>query len=136
MACVQKLQLPQPVKDELWASAFHQGWLQCIGFVRAAGALIDGASWPRVPGDAITYASTNVPPGYKWIAKTARVNIRVDDIPIWNSGVPGHIAFVTKVFDSNNFEVAEANLGLGMSGKVRIFPKTVDYPSLIGWLRK
>lgn len=135
--CVYKMSFPanvdQRVKEELYLSANSQGWLQCIGFVRASVART-GSPWAYVSGHAISYSSSNVPPGYTFVRKSAGIMIQVNDIPIWNYDTVGHIAYTTKVYDSNNFQVAEANYGC--SGCARLYNKTISEPALIGWLRK
>lgn len=136
--CVYKMNFPssvdQRVKEELYLSAFSQGWLQCVGFVRASVAR-NGTPWAYVSGHAIDYASTAKPAGYTFVRKNAGIPMQVNDIPIWNYDTVGHIAYTTRVFDSVNFQVAEANYGCG-SGCAIISNKVTTEPALIGWLRK
>ena len=78
--------------------------------------------------------STNVPTGYVFIHKNNGVPIKVNDIPIWDYDTYGHIAYVTRVYDATQFQVAEANWGC--SGCARVNVKYMAEPHLIGWLRK
>ena len=136
--CVQKMQFPtsidNAVKDELYFSAQGNWWLQCVGFARAAADRTNLKAMEHIYGNAIDYASFARPSGYTFIQKRAGVTIKVHDLPVWNYDTYGHIAYVIKVYNAYNFQVAEANLGC--SGCARIFNKTIDDPHLIGWLRK
>ena len=136
ISCVNNLVLPADVKskvlNEFQFSVFYNDFLQCVGFIRAATALVYGTALDK-GGHAIDYA-TNVPNGYRFIAKSTGANIKVDDIAIWDSGVHGHIAYVVQVYDNRNFQIAEANRVA--NGKVNLTNTTIDSPNLIGWLRK
>lgn len=136
LACVDGININQARKpvvvSELKLSALGFRFLQCVGFVRAATALLFGAPLNN-GGNAIDYA-TNIPDGFALIENFPGIKIKAEDIPIWNYDTYGHIAYVTKVFDSNTFQVAEANLG--SPGLVRLYITTKDNPKLVGWLRK
>ena len=127
--------LPSNVLEELQISAIGIGWLQCVGFVRAAVSLTTGITLDRV-GNAIAYAS-QVPSFYRFIRNAPSASLLVEDIPIWDyADSVGHMAYVVEVYDSRNFRVAEANFGYRYSGKVNLRRTTIDSPELIGWLRK
>ncbi|OGG19019.1 hypothetical protein A3D78_07590 [Candidatus Gottesmanbacteria bacterium RIFCSPHIGHO2_02_FULL_39_14] len=136
LSCVNNLVLPKSVdtvvKSELKFSAIWNTYLQCVGFVRAATARVDGSPVNN-GGDAIDFA-TNLPTGYIFIDKNSGVKIRKQDLPIWDYDTYGHIAYVVEVQSGNVFQVAEANLGI--SGRVRLNNTTIDNPNLIGWIRK
>lgn len=122
------------VLQELKRSAEWNGWLQCVGFVRAAVSLTLGITLGN-SGNAIEYAS-EIPAGYRFIRNDNRDIIQVEDIPIWDyDNSVGHMAYVIYVNDWKNFQVAEANYGY-TSGKVRISNTTINSSGLIGWLRR
>jgi len=121
------------VKWELSYSVSHHNWLQCVGFVLAAAARKYGYHLTGGGNYAINFA-TNPPAGFIFIPKSNGVAMKVHDLPIWNYGTTGHIAYTVNVYDAANFRVAEANLGC--NGCVRFENKTTDNPYLIGWLRK
>lgn len=135
-SCINKLNFPPNVdtlvKWELDYSAYHQGWLQCVGLVRAAAARVNGHALNH-GGNAIDFA-TNEPSGYIFIGKNNGVTIKVHDLPVWNYDTWGHIAYVIREHDQTQFEVAEANWGC--SGCARFSVKQMADPHLIGWLRK
>lgn len=137
ISCIDKLAFarndPQ-VKDELYQSASSQHYLQCVGFARAAMTLINLPLTPQW-GNAITYAS-NPPAGYRFINKGSD-NIKVHDIPVWDIGVYGHIAYVVKTYsDPTKFDVAEANIGVWGSVRTATYYFDDTYFVLVGWLRK
>lgn len=104
--------------------------LQCVGFVQGAvsgdtGSPLDGG------GNAKDYA-TNVPTGYEFIDKSSGNPVMPGDIIIKTGGSFGHIAIVTKVYDSNNIQVAEANYNYG--GEIRLNNTVLSLWN--GWLRK
>ena len=106
-------------------------YLQCVGFVQAVIAGITGQPLNN-GGNAIEFAS-KVPSGYTYIDKSNGIP-QEGDLPIWDHGVFGHIAYITKVYSNTVFEVAEGNYDY--KGGVRLRDKSIDDYGLLGWLRK
>jgi len=80
--------LSQATMDILKTSAARYGYLQCVGFVRAAvghlPALGDARSFVRPPGH------------YPWQPLADMNKVRVGDLAVWGGGL-GHIGVVTAV---------------------------------------
>lgn len=131
--CLDEIDPPlaSNVKDKLVRSTISFFYLQCVGFVRAATIIVFGSDFSN-QGNAIDFA-TNVPSGYQLMEKYSG-KIKVNDIPIWDVGIYGHIAIVSKVYSSNIFQIAEANWGV--SGSVQLRNISLSEPNLKGWLRK
>ncbi|KKS47858.1 hypothetical protein A3J20_03350 [Candidatus Gottesmanbacteria bacterium RIFCSPLOWO2_02_FULL_42_29] len=108
------------------------GFLQCVGFVQAGTALVNGSPL-SIDQHAINYA-TKIPDGYAFIENFSGVNIKVDDLPIWDYDTYGHIAYVLNAYSNHVFQVAEANAP--KDGYVGISFKTTDSPNFIGFLRR
>ncbi|MFH1832798.1 MAG: CHAP domain-containing protein [Candidatus Levyibacteriota bacterium] len=136
--------LLQNVKDQLSASVFNNTYLQCVGFVQAVIAGLTGQPLNKNI-NAVDYA-WNVPTGYQYIDK-ANGFIASGDIPIWKTtpyNSYGHIAYVTKVYNNDAFEVAEGNWNATFDseqrqiygGGVRLKDKNMNDYGLTGWLRK
>lgn len=117
--------------------------LQCTAFVLAAKSITSGELLNN-GGNAIDYA-TNIPDGYTFINKNANMSMHFGDLPVWSYDTydtyshkviaVGHIAITVEVYDDNNrFKVAEANFDL--HGGVRESVKTIDSPTLLGWLTR
>ncbi len=105
-------------------------FLQCVRLVKASVLLV-GRVFDTF-GNAIQYRSQNKwPTGFQFIDKSVG-QIKPGDLPIWNVGIDGHIAYVTKNIGTKWFMVAEANFD--KPGHVRIYPKSLDDPRLLGWL--
>ncbi len=118
----------KPSTNACGSSCFY---LQCVRFVKAAVLLV-GDKFDTY-GNAIEYVQQNKwPTGYHYVKKGTGA-IQAGDLPIWDVGSNGHIAYATRVLGANYFMVAEANFDRP-GGHVRLYPKSVDDPTLIGWL--
>ncbi|NTU72822.1 CHAP domain-containing protein [Candidatus Roizmanbacteria bacterium] len=115
-------------------SASKYTYLQCVGFVYGIEAAISGVDM-FCSGIGPAVFSTTCPQSGKFTFipyTSSTANLHVGDAVLWRYADVGHIAYVTKIFDNNNFEVAEAN---NSPGVVRMFNKTIDNPDIIGWVR-
>lgn len=130
--CLNSLLIDQNVISQLVLSTKTYNALQCVGFVQAVVVGTTGQALDK-GGNAVDYARS-VPDGYKFIRKNNGDTIQEGDIVIYNNDTYGHIAYVTKAYDNNNFQVAEANFDY--AGAVELQAQTVDNPYLLGWLRK
>lgn len=145
ISCMQGLSLPNiPHKDlainEIVRSATANycddnkkslgTCLQCVGFVQGAvgGAL---GAYLNNGGNAKDFA-TNVPSGYQYIQASSGTLVAEGDIIIKTGGGFGHIAVVTKVYDSSLIQVAEANFNYG--GQIGLNNTALSLWN--GWLRK
>lgn len=128
--------LPNGLKQVIIRNSIDgSGYFQCVGAARLATIVMGYPQMlPYGPGTACNYSEQSIP-GYTFIPK-GKAAIQVGDIPIWGSsscaGGPGHIAFVTQVYDSNNFQIAEANYT--SNGYLGLRNTTLG-GSLKGWLR-
>lgn len=120
------------VIDKLYYSVQGYNYLQCVGFVNGA-VLLSLKDNLYDCGNARDYANCPELKNYIFVENYTSI-IKVDDIPIWDTGIYGHIAYVVKKYDNKNFQVAEANKEI--SGLVRTYNYTTDDPNLMGWLRK
>lgn len=120
------------VIDKLYYSVQGYNYLQCVGFVNGA-VLLSLKDNLYDCGNARDYANCPELKNYIFVENYTSV-IKVDDIPVWDTGTYGHIAYVVKKYDNKNFQVAEANKEI--SGLVRTYNYTSDDPNLMGWLRK
>src|SRR3990167_5141449 len=114
------------VIDKLYFSTLSYNYLQCVGFVNGA-VLLSLKDNLYDCGNARDYANCPELKNYIFMENYTGV-IKVNDIPVWDTGVFGHIAYVVKKYDNKNFQVAEANFGI--SGLVRTYNYTVDDPRL------
>lgn len=115
-------------------SANDYFYLQCVGFVYGMEGAVGGKNM-YCSGNAKDFLSTCPATGqYITIQNTGSTStMKVGDAVVWTGGTWGHIAFVSKIYDSKTFQVAEANYD--GAGSVRISNVTVDSPGLGGWLR-
>ncbi len=137
--CINRTDLkPQPktiIRNS--AVAFHAwGGLQCVGYAFASALEINGVD-PQQYGNACDQAKDS--PTYKFIPRSSGPPLE-GDLVIWNStgnicteNHVGHIAYISKVYNPNKIEIAEANYI--SPGTVGI--RNVDIgPLTRGWLRK
>lgn len=145
ISCMQGLSLPNVPNKDLAISEIIRSatanycddnntslgtCLQCVGFVQGAvgGAL---GTYLNNGGNAKDF-STNVPSGYQYIQASSGTPVAEGDIIIKTGGGFGHIAIVTRVYDSTLIQVAEANFNYG--GQVGLNNTALSLWN--GWLRK
>ena len=135
-SCVENITPPLPpsVIEVMRISTFNNEYLQCVGFVKAADLIAGGTAFPET-----LYAKayiTTPPTGYQFVEKNnGTIQIEVGDLPLWDWYTYGHIAYVTKIYDADTFEVAEGHWdGRGQVTIGRI--ETTDAPYFRGWLRR
>lgn len=134
--CINQTGLkPQP-KAIIRNSAAAFTNLQCVGYTFATALEINGVD-PQQYGNACDQARSS--PTYKFIPRTSGPP-EPGDLIIWNSkgnictsANVGHIAYISKVYNSNKVEVTEANYAA--PGMVGIRNVDID-PLTTGWLRK
>jgi surface antigen len=111
------------------------GGLQCVGFAAAMGLQLNGAEPPQSNACSMAFNSAK----YKFIPRTSGPP-QAGDLIIWNSAGNictadhvGHIAYISRVINSNNIVVTEANV----SARGTVGTRNIDINNLTkGWLRR
>lgn len=118
-----------PAIAEMKSSAVATGYLQCVGFAKAALYIINNgdSAMLQARGNAIDWIG-NSPSSYAAIRNDGNQKLQDGDVPIWGYDTYGHIA----VFIGGG-QIAEGNFD--GKGQVNIRPVNESSPALVGWLR-